>query len=462
MVGAGSKNKREGRYGMPRKTKEDTRNLVKRGRVWFVSFMRDGKRVVQTTQKTDLGEARGVRDNILAPFRAADKVETLKTLAGRMTVAQEDLTRIRDEQPALALADVWQAYLETPSRPDSGARTLQGYKVEWMAFAKWIGKKYPAVTELRQVPPAMVEEYARHLAAKGFSPSTYNQHRNLLKLVWHVLGEAGRCTGNPWDRIMPRKLQAHLARKQALTPAQFTALLDAVEEDPDLHDLFMVLAWTGQRLVDAVMLRWGEIDFKAQVITLMPRKTARRMGKQIHVPIFPALLPVLNRRQEAQGGVVRPAGHVFPKLVKEYGLLNGTVLSKRIGAAFDKAGMTTSEARDGRKREVCVYGAHSLRHHFVTAAAAAGVPAGMIKSITGHATDGMLEHYQHMGAELAGEIAKKIGTGETGAKKDAVAVRPPLPDWAREAVQRVATALATGDLAAAKAALGPLVQRSPK
>lgn len=455
MVDAGSENKREGRFGMPRKTKEDTRNLVKRGRVWFVSFMRDGKRVVQTTQKTDLVEARCVRDNMLAPFRAADKVETLKTLAGRVTVAQDDLTRIQDEQPALTLADVWQSYLDTPSRPDSGARTLEGYKVEWTAFCKWIGEKHPETTELRQVTPVMAEEYARHLAGQGFSPSTYNQHRNLLKLVWHVLGESARCTGNPWDRIMPRKLQAHLARKQALTSAQFTALLDAVAADQDLHDLFMVLAWTGQRLVDAVMLRWGEVDFKTLVITLTPRKTARRMGKQIHVPIFPALLPVLNRRQEAQGGVVRPAGHVFLDLVKEYGLFSGTALSKRIGAAFEKAGMTTSESRDGRSRQVCVYGAHSLRHHFVTAAASVGMPAGMIKSITGHATDGMLEHYQHMGAELAGEIAKKIGAGTE--KKDGVAVRPPLPDWARDAVRRVSVALTANDVAAAAAALAPLL-----
>ena len=81
-----------------------------------------------------------------------------------------------------------------------------------------------------------------------------------------------------------------------------------------------------------------------------------------------------------------------------------------------------------------------------------------IKSITGHATDGMLEHYQHMGAELAGEIAKKIGAGTSTSKKDGgVAVRPPLPDWAQEAVQRIAAALNANDLAAAKIAFGPLV-----
>ncbi|MFZ4395148.1 MAG: tyrosine-type recombinase/integrase [Kiritimatiellia bacterium] len=331
--------------------------------------------------------------------------------------------------------------------------------MEWTAFTTWSATAHPDVKELRQVTPVMAEEYARHLAEKNFSPSTYNQHRNLLRLVWHVLGEQARCGSNPWDRIMPRKLQAHLSRKHSLTSEQFTALLDAVAKDQDLHDLFMVLAWTGQRLVDAVMLRWGEIDFKSNVIALTPRKTARRLGKQIHVPIFPALLPVLNRRQEAQGSVVRPAAYVFPSLVREHGVSFGAALSKRIAAAFGNAGMTTSEERDGRARQVCVYGAHSLRHHFVTAAASVGMPAGMIKSITGHATDDMLEHYQHMGLELAGEIAKKIGAGS---KDGAVEARPPLPDWAREVARKVATALAAKDVPAAQAALAPLLEDGKK
>jgi integrase len=443
---------------MARKQKEDCRNLLKRGKYWYVFFKRNGKRIIQTTEESDVTKARNFRDNLMAPFRAADKVEALKTLVARVTVAENDLAQVQAEQPSLSVDDVWQTYLTVPSRPDSGERTLKEYEIRWKAFVKWLREAHQDVKELRQVTSEMAEEYALNLSTKEYSPSTYNLHRNLLRLVWRVLGEKARCKSNPWDRITPRKLQAHTTRKHALTTVQFTALLDAAAQDHDLQDLFMVLAWTGQRLVDAVMLRWGEIDFQKSVITLTPRKTARRLGKQVHVPIFADLLPVLNRRQEAQGSVVRPAKFVFPELAREYDQNRCAMLSKRIAAMFVLAGMPTTEMRTGRKRGVCVYGAHSLRHHFVTAAASVGMPAGMIKSITGHATDGMLEHYQHMGAELAGEIAKKIGAGtRTGNMDSAIAVRPPLPDWAREAVRCVSVALEQKDIAAAQAALVPLL-----
>jgi integrase len=304
----------------------------------------------------------------------------------------------------------------------------------------------------------MAEAYAHDLSDAKYSPSTYNLHRNLLRLVWRVVGEQARCHGNPWDRVTLRKLQAHASRRHALTAGQFTALLDAAERDPDLHDLFMVLAWTGQRLVDAVMLRWGEIDFARGVITLVPRKTARRLGKQVNVPLFPALRPVLDRRQAAQGGVVIPSAQVFPALVSEYLRDRGAALSKRIAAVFNRAGMESSEEREGRAREVCVYGAHSLRHHFVTAAIAAGLPGAMIKSITGHATDDMLEHYQHMGAAQASEFAKLIGAGSGGSVTDGdTKRREPLPAWARTAARKAAEALAAGNTTEATAALAALL-----
>jgi hypothetical protein len=40
----------------------------------------------------------------------------------------------------------------------------------------------------------------------------------------------------------------------------------------------------------------------------------------------------------------------------------------------------------------------------------------MIKAITGHATDTMLEHYQHIGAGLVEEMARRLGSGMGEAK----------------------------------------------
>ena len=168
-------------------------------------------------------------------------------------------------------------------------------------------------------------------------------------------------------------------------------------------------------------MKWGAVDFPNKVLTLAPMKTARRQGKVIHIPILPAVREVLNSRQDGQ--VMNPKGFVFPELAEVY-QRNRPQLTNRITAAFDKAEIQTSEQRADRKKAVVVYGAHSLRHFFTTAATAAGMPAAMIKSITGHATDGMLEHYQQIGADLAADLATRI----TGTDPATLAQHLTLPE----------------------------------
>jgi integrase len=238
-------------------------------------------------------------------------------------------------------------------------------------------------------------------------------------------------------------------------------LLSAVENDPDLRDLFTLLAWTGLRLVDAVCLRWGAVDFKRNVITLAPQKTARREGKQVHIPMFPAVAELLNRRQE--GHVLNPAGCVFSDLHAAY-QHEPASLSKRITSAFETAGMKTTEQREGRARGVVVFGAHSLRHYFVTVATAAGMPAAMIKSITGHTTDAMLEHYQQIGADMAVEIAARIHA-KPRALPAVASDAPGLPDAItvkRAALQSILDALDASDAPTARKLLSAILKGGSK
>lgn len=214
---------------------------------------------------------------------------------------------------------------------------------------------------------------------------------------------------NPWARIANRRLNSLATRKQALTATQYESLLAAVANEQDYHDLFVLLAWTGLRLVDVVNMQWSAVDFKQNVISLAPVKTARREGKIVHIPLFPAAAEVLNRRQS--GKVLNPVDNVFPELTKVY-KRDRSAISKQITKAFKRAGIDTNADRVGLKRAVVVYGAHSLRHFFVTVATAAGMPSAMIKSITGHSTDDMLANYQQIGKGLASELALRINGTE--------------------------------------------------
>lgn len=380
---------------------------------YYVQFRFEGKTYIKSTGETSERKAEKKRDEIVAPFQARQAATVQRNMIHRLSDMEAEANQLdAAANPPPAIAAIWNRFLASPSRPDSGEATLRGYEIIWRRFASWLADRHPEVEHLHAVTPAMAAEYAADLSAAKVSASTYNQHRNLLRMVWRVMADDSRLPVNVWDRIMPKKLNALATRKRALTPAQFEALLAAVESDQDFHDLFTLLAWTGQRLADIVLLKWGSIDFKTRVISLAPMKTARRQGKIVHIPLFPAAAEVLNRRQS--GKELNPAGYVFKDMAADY-KRDQSAISKRITAAFKAAGMDTSEERADRKRVSVVYGAHSLRHYFVTVAASAGMPAAMIKSITGHGSDGMLEHYQQIGASLASEMAQRIGNGNDGA-----------------------------------------------
>ncbi len=388
--------------------KTRTGNLFQRkpGGAYYVKVYVDKKPIVKSLGTSNRREAERRKAEFMAPYLTGDQVDTLKAVQSRLADRETELAKWEDEQnPPPPLAHIWHRFEQSPGRPDSGESTLKQYHAEWKRFRTWLEQNHPAAGTLRDVTTDHAAAYAKDLTAAKVSPSTFNQHRNLLRMVWRVLADECKLTVNPWEKITPRKLNQLASRKRALTPAQFDSLMAAVEVEPDFKDLFTVLAWTGLRLADAVLMKWASVDFSRRVISLAPMKTARRQGKLVHIPIFPAVLDVLNRRQE--GHVLNPKGFVFPELAAQYDR-DASAISKAITAAFDKAGMQTTEDRADRGRGVVVFGAHSLRHFFVTQATAAGMPAAMIKSITGHATDGMLEHYQQIGADLASDLATRI------------------------------------------------------
>lgn len=379
--------------------------LIKRGKVYYACWNVGNKKFVITTGKTDRREAEAELQKRMAPFRVGDELESLKNIAARIETQKDEVARLDAEQnPPLTIDKSWATFEKSPNRPDSGPNTLKQYAAEFNRFKKWITAHHAAVLILRDVTPEIAEAYAQDLNAAKVTPSTFNQHINFLRLLWKILQRVAKTESNPWG-LIARKKQVKIGhRKRALTPEQLTDLLSAAEKiDPELRDLLFFLAWTGQRLIDGIRLRWDAIDIEHGVIVLYPVKTARREGKAVYIPMFPPLKVMLQKRR----AIVTKKELVFPRLASEY-KRDSSEVSKTIRRVFEKIGLDTNESREGLGRNVVLYGAHSLRHYFITAASAAGMPATMIKAITGHATDNMMEHYQHFDAKIAGEFARKI------------------------------------------------------
>ena len=385
--------------------KHRTGYLYQRGNVYWLQYRVEGRVVRQSLDTTARAEAEKKQKKIMRPFMAADRTDALVMVQAKLANAKDEAQiAIDDAHPPLAVADAWAAYEQTKNRPDSSERTLQGYETSWRKFAGWLNKTHPDKTFMRDIAADAARAYAQQLTTDGLTASTFNQYIGLLRLVWRCLAEQIRGTVNPWMQIAKRRTQKLAHRRRTITPEQFDNLLKAAD-DADYHDLFFVLGMTGQRLVDGLMLRWDSIDFKRRVITLNPRKTART-GKAVFIPLLPALAELLQKRRDMVAGNL-----VFPDLAAAYDH-DSSAISKRVQEAFTKAGLKPNENRPGVKRAVTVYGAHSLRHFFATQALSAGIPGEIVKRITGHSSDAMLEGYEHVDAAMISGLAAKLGNGK--------------------------------------------------
>ena len=385
--------------------KHRTGYLYQRGNVYWLQYRVEGRVVRQSLDTTARAEAETKRKKIMRPFMAADRTDALVMVQAKLANAKDEAQiAIDDAHPPLAVADAWAAYEQTKNRPDSSERTLQGYETSWRKFAGWLNKTHPDKTFMREIAADAASAYAQQLTTDGLTASTFNQYIGLLRLVWRCLAEQIRGTVNPWMQIAKRRTQKLAHRRRTITPEQFDNLLKAAD-DADYHDLFFVLGMTGQRLVDGLMLRWDSIDFKRRVITLNPRKTART-GKAVFIPLLPALAELLQKRRDMVAGNL-----VFPDLAAAYDH-DSSAISKRVQEAFAKAGLKPNENRPGVKRAVTVYGAHSLRHFFATQALSAGIPGEIVKRITGHSSDAMLEGYEHVDAAMISGLAAKLSNGK--------------------------------------------------
>ncbi len=393
----------------------------------YLRYTVGSKAVVISLKTADVGEAKKKQAEIMKPIELASEVEVLEQAELRLKRAvgaqQEEWKK---DNPPLKLTDAWAAYLKAQNRPRSGQKTLNGYASRYKQFREWIQSAFPEAVYMKDVGVREAEAYAEHLVEQKLSPSTYNQILNVLALMWGVLFEKAHAKDNPfaWDRktrkgIQRRsiKAEAYQRKKRALTVEEVEAVLKKAKGD--YRTLIIILVCTGQRLVDGLKLEWKAVNFDRNVITLVPKKTSKRSGKAVYIPLLPQL------RQELEGRKQR-GRYVMSHLVEQYDRDSSSV-SKNIKEIFDDAKIQTAKDTELETgRVITDVGAHSLRHTFVTVARAAGLPDPFIRQITGHSSQEMVDHYTQFSEEMVAALAGKL-LGTAGTQKGLPAPSKALP-----------------------------------
>lgn len=404
-------------------TKHRSGSLYKRGNVYWLKYMVDGKRVYQSLDTKILAEAEKKRAETMRPIMAAETVDALAVLTRRLDTARTEEQRLADEaSPPLKLADAWDAYLKAHNRPDTGEATLAQYQVQFDRFTKWVAGKYPDKQFLRDIDESVAAEFIGWLVEGKRSGNTINKYRNLLSLVFETLKAKARLTINPWTGIQRRKQKTQSRRE--LTVDELKQVCGAAQGE--LRLLFALGIYTGMRLGDCATLRWGEVDLQRNRISRVPSKLENREGvKPLVLGIHPVLAGMLAEIPKAGR-----RGFVLPQTAERY-IRRRTDVTHDIQAHFKTCKIDTLGDARGRSRAAVVVGFHSLRHTFVSMQAESGTPLSVVQAIVGHGNPAMTRHYTHI-SEKAATSAIQLLPAVIGEHAAATQKKYDLPTPVRE------------------------------
>ena len=379
---------------------------------WTMRVGIKGKRYSRSTRTTDREKAERFLQRFLAQFGLGER--------------------------RLPLADVWLEYVKSPNRNDLSPVTLNGKRIVWMHFAKWMEKHHFEVDDLAGVTSDSIAEYLACLRC-DVCASTYNGRVCILREIFRLLAKRAGLEDDPWEGIRLRPDDSHSRRE--LTMDELRRLLDAAKavdvrcsrtkESSNIHctpttsdydstnewyKLILIGIYTGLRLGDCCRLDWSSVNLGAGVIQLIPSKTKRHAhGKPVTIPIHQTLgqallaseeLKVKSEKLNQDGDntfenssllALRsslPTGPVLPKISELYRTARWRV-SERLAKIFRRANITMSIRLEGRRSLTPEATFHSLRHTFVSFAANAGVPLHIVQSIVGHESTAMTRHYYH-------------------------------------------------------------------
>lgn len=216
------------------------------------------------------------------------------------------------------------------------------------------------------------------------------------------VGELSRAMKLKWSVAWPnvRKLEENHEVGRALSTDEEKRLLRAAAEDkspnrnPMLYTFLRIALTTGMRSGEVASLRWEQIDFASEVITVGRSKTKRGTGRQI--PMNADIKAVMEGHaswfaEPRRFGEIKPEWYVFPG--RKGRPKAGTKRPLDPAAQMQSINSSWERIRTAAKVSCRL---HDLRHTVATKMAEAGVPESTMLALLGHMSRAMLERYSHI------------------------------------------------------------------
>lgn len=231
----------------------------------------------------------------------------------------------------------------------------------------------------------------------GLAPSTVQRvHATLHKALADAV-RWGRLALNPADRADPPKEST--AEMSIWTPEQLRTFLDSVRTDR-LFAAWLMAATTGMRRGELLGLRWSDLDLEGGAVSVLQIRTVARYQVLTQTPKTEK-----GRRTIALDPHTVAALRLYRLAQREERVLLGPDYANREDLVFTKPdGSTIHPERFSawfkqrcRRSSLPIVRLHDVRHSYVTALLAEGVPLKVVSQRIGHASPMVtMTIYQHV------------------------------------------------------------------
>jgi integrase len=232
-----------------------------------------------------------------------------------------------------------------------------------------------------------------YLKAAGLAPSTWNTRRKYLSAFFNWLISQRLLQTNPAKSVQTQKVIRSKVPKALTQKAEARLLRWCWHYDPTLARIAVLAGNTGLRAAEIAHLWKSDVDFKRRVIRVSkkPDWTPKDYEERV-IPINQAARQVL-RDQILEYGYL--GNQVFYKL--DGSPDNGRALDRRMGYAFQRAGVTGS--------------LHTLRHTFASRYIEQGGTLPELKDLLGHSKLETTQIYLHSAPDHVKSVADKLKFG---------------------------------------------------
>ena len=321
--------------------------LVKRGGMWWMSFMYQGRQVRRSTETSD----KQLAEAILGKIR-------VQIVEGKFFD--------KPKEDAKTFSELMERYLtEHASRRTQSRR----YAIMVKNLKRFFGN--PKLTE---ITPKSIVAFKNKRYGDGVTPATINRELAMLKKAFNLAcREWEWAKDNPVCRVSMEREQN--TRDRWLTDDEEQRLLAA--SAPYVRDLILFAINTGMRRGEILSLTWAGVDLTRRTVTVFKSKN----GERRTIPANQAVMDLLLEKRRLKELTKRPVPDVV--FASETGTpIDGSNLRRGFLIALKAARITDLHF-------------HDLRHTFATRLVQAGVDLYKVQRLLGHKSPSKTQRYAH-------------------------------------------------------------------